>query len=100
MTLPPGPFNPGTHRGRAAVQRVMEDYLTAFELWVVTPEELFDVGDQVVAFVKNRIRPRESSAELEIRVGALWTIGDGTVLSLRVFPEPETALEAAGPCTS
>jgi ketosteroid isomerase-like protein len=96
MTIPPGPFNAGTHRGRAEVEGVLQDYLTAYETWIVEPEEFFESGDQVVAVVKNRARPKGSEAELEFRNGHLWTIRDGTVLSWRVFPEPEEALEAAG----
>jgi len=53
-------------------------------------------GDRVVVIVKARMRPTGSSAEIENRTGALWTIRDGMVVSIRVFPKPEEALEAAG----
>jgi ketosteroid isomerase-like protein len=96
MTIPPGPFNAGTHRGRANVQAVLDDYFTAFEAWFQEPEEFFESDAQVVAFVKIRVRPRGGGVDLKVRNGHLWTIRDGTVLSLRVFPEPEKALDAAG----
>ncbi len=96
MTIPPGPFNAGTHRGRAEVQGVLQDYDSAFEAWIAEPQELFESGEQVAVFIKNRARPKGGSVDLEVRNGHLWTIRDGWVLSLRVFPEPAKALEAAG----
>jgi ketosteroid isomerase-like protein len=53
-------------------------------------------GDQVVVFVRIRARPKDSSAEIELRTGHLWTIRDGKVVSMRFFPKPKEALEAAG----
>ena len=60
------------------------------------PLELHDSGDQVVAMIRTRLRPRGSSGEFEIRNGHLWTVRDGEILSLVTFPSPEQALEAAG----
>lgn len=67
-----------------------------FDAWTVDPEEFFESGDQVVVFVKVRLRPKDSSAEMENRTGHLLTIRDGKMLFLRIFPAPEEALEAAG----
>ena len=94
LTTPPGP-HAGTYRGREECQGYLEGWITAFEAWTVEPEELFESGDQVVVFAKTRARPKGSSAEIEVRNGHLWTIRD-KALSMRIFPEPEKALEAAG----
>jgi len=49
------------------------------------PEETFESGEQQVAVVvSRRMRPKDSSAEIEARSGALWTIRDGMVTSIRV----------------
>jgi ketosteroid isomerase-like protein len=96
FTSPPQAPDPGTHRGRDAVEAALQDQLAAYEAWNAEPERFYERGDQVVAFIKVRVRPKGSNAELEIRNGALWTIRDGVALSLRMFPEPEKALEAAG----
>ena len=95
FTLKRGP-SAGSHRGREEVQRVIEDQASAFDLWIIEPEEFFERGDVVVAFVKFRLQPKGSAAEFEIRIGALWTIRDGKLLSAEGFPEREKALEAAG----
>jgi ketosteroid isomerase-like protein len=50
----------------------------------------------VVALTKTRVRPKRTDAEFEIRNGQIWTIRQGKVVSMRIFPEPEKALEAAG----
>jgi hypothetical protein len=56
--------------------------------------ELILAEYQAMAFVL-RTRPRGSSAMVEIRVGHLWTIRDGKLASLEIFPEREKALQAA-----
>jgi ketosteroid isomerase-like protein len=68
----------------------------AFDVWNMEPSEFLESGDQVVAIVKNRLRPKGADIEFETRNGHLWTIRDGTILSLEGFPNPDDALEAAG----
>jgi ketosteroid isomerase-like protein len=99
LTTPPGPQsgpNAGIYRGREECQRFWEELLTAFDAASAEPEEFLEWGDQVAVVVKGRMRPKGSSAEIENRTGALWTIRDGMVVSTRVFAKPEEALEAAG----
>src|SRR5438034_1305042 len=86
----------GAYRGRDQVQSLFEDYLTAFDNLVLEPEEFFEGGDQVVVFVKASAQIKGSSGDLENTHGHLWTIRDGTILSLRMFPKRGEALEAAG----
>jgi ketosteroid isomerase-like protein len=95
LTTPPG-INAGTYRRREECQGFFEEMLGAFEEWTVEPEKLLESGDQVVAIVSLRARPRGSSAAIENRTGQLWTIHDGKAQSMRMFPELEKALEAAG----
>jgi ketosteroid isomerase-like protein len=95
LTTPPGP-NAGTYRGRAEIQSFWEEMQTPFEVWSVEPEEFFEHGDQIAVVVRARMRPKGSSAEIENRTGNLWTLRDGKVVSMRMFPKPEKALEAAG----
>jgi ketosteroid isomerase-like protein len=86
----------GTYRGREQVQRLFKDYVTAFDNLVLEPEEFFDAGDQVVVFVRARAQIKGGSADIQNRHGHLWTIRDGMILSLKMFPKREEALEAAG----
>jgi ketosteroid isomerase-like protein len=95
-TTPPRGPTAGTYRGREEIQGFYEEMSTAFEAWTTEPEELIESGDQVVVVVKVRMRPRGSSAEIEVRNGNVWTIRDGMVISMRMFAKPEEALKAAG----
>lgn len=95
FTIQRGP-NAGAHRGREEVQSALQDQASAFDLWVIEPEEFFERDDLVVAFVKFRLRPKGSSAEFEIQIGTLWTIRDGKVVSAHGYPQREEALKAAG----
>jgi ketosteroid isomerase-like protein len=95
-TTPPRGPTAGTYRGREELRGLWEEMSTPFETWTFEPEELIESGDQVVVVVKARMRPWGSSAEIELRNGHLWTIRDGMVVSMRWFPKPEEALEAAG----
>ena len=88
--------NPGTYRGPEEVRRFFEDQFAPFEEVVVEPEEFFVRGDQIVVFVRTRLRPTGSSAVVENRIGHLWTMREGKATRLQVFPRREDALEAAG----
>src|SRR6266496_526651 len=89
LTTPPGGPNSGTYRGREECEAYFRELLTPFEAWAVQPEEFFERGDQVAVVVKSRARPKGSSAEIEIRTGALWTIREDKATSLRFFSKPE-----------
>ena len=95
LTTQLGP-DPGTRRGRERVMQFLEDYLASFDAFVWEPEEFFEGDDQVVAFVRTRALPRGGNVDLVVRNGWWWTIRDGVILSVKSFPEPGRALEAAG----
>jgi ketosteroid isomerase-like protein len=95
LTTPPGP-RAGTYRGREECQWYLEGWITTFEAITVEPEEIFESDDEVVVFIRVGAQPKGSSAEIEIRNGHLWTIRNGKARSMRIFPKPEDALEAAG----
>jgi ketosteroid isomerase-like protein len=95
LTFRRGPLA-GTHRGRETPETVISDMRAAFEVWIIEPSEFLIAGDQVVAIVKNRVRPKGTEAEIETRNGHLWTIRDGKILSLEGFPHADDAIDAAG----
>src|SRR5918995_4629180 len=65
-TTPPRGPNAGTYRGREELRGLWEETSTAFEAWTYEPEELIESGNQVVVVVKARMRPKGSSAEIEL----------------------------------
>ena len=98
MTTPPEEpgITAGTYRGRDEIQGFWEGMLAAFEATSAEPEQLLERGDQVVAVIRGRLRPKGSSAEIELRNSHLWTFREGKVISLQLFRKPGEALEAAG----
>jgi ketosteroid isomerase-like protein len=95
MTTQRGP-SAGTLRGRDGVQGFGEDYIAAFDNFAVEPEKFFENGDQVMVLVKRRGRPKGGGVDIVVRNGHLWTVRDGTILSMKSFPDPGKALEAVG----
>jgi ketosteroid isomerase-like protein len=95
MTNERGP-DAGTHGRREAVQRLIEDRIAAFDNLVVDPEEFLEIGDQVVVLITTRALPKGANLDIVVRNGHLWTVREGTILSMKTFPAPEKALEAAG----
>jgi uncharacterized protein len=96
LTTPTRGLDAGRFRGREGGQAYWEDFFGPYEAVTVEPEEIFESGDQVVVFVRVRLQPKGSTAEMEVLIGHLWTFQHGTAVSLRLFPEHEKALEAAG----
>jgi ketosteroid isomerase-like protein len=91
-----GAPNPGPHRGRKAVQGTIEDGVAALDAMSYELDDLRESGEHVVALVGIRARPKGTTAQIENRVGHVWTLRDGEVISIHTFPKREQALEAAG----
>lgn len=86
----------GSYRGRDEAQAFIKDQIGAFETWTADPEEFFAEEDRVLVFVRSRAQPRGTTATIEIKIGHVWTIRSGAILSLATFPSRDDALEAAG----
>jgi ketosteroid isomerase-like protein len=88
--------NRGTYRGAEVARRFFADLFEPFDEIVIEPEEFYERGDQIAVFLRVRLRPTGSSAFMENRIGHLWTMREGKIARLAVFPRREDALEAAG----
>jgi uncharacterized protein len=82
-------------RGRENVQRFFEDQIDVLDV-EVQPNEFFETGDQVVAFVRLRGRGHASGAGYDIQVAHVWTFRAGRPVRGEGYPEREHALEAVG----
>jgi ketosteroid isomerase-like protein len=88
--------NAGTYLGGEEANRFMEDFWAPFEQVIVEPQEFLESDDRIVVVLRVRSRHRGSSAFVEIRVAALWTMRDGKPITCEMYPQPEKAIEAAG----
>ena len=85
----------GAHRGFDEVRRAIEMQLEVFDELTIEPEEFHQHGEHVAVPVRQRARGGVSGAEVEIRIGHLWTVRDGRAIRLEVFAAREDAREAA-----
>jgi ketosteroid isomerase-like protein len=96
LRTPSEGLDAGVVRGVERARRGFEEFFSPFEAVTVEPEAFFEGNDQIVVFFLQRARPLGSSAVVETRAAHLWTMRDGKATSLEIFPQRETALEAAG----
>ena len=59
-------------------------------------EEMIEAGDNVVVVLREHARLRNSDADLEREVAAVWTIENGKRVRFRAFASREDAMRAVG----
>ena len=85
----------GNHRGFDEVRQAVEAQLEVWDEFTIEPEEFHEVGDRVAVPIRQRARGGSSGVEVEIRIGHLWTVHEGKIVRLEVFPAREDARKAA-----
>jgi ketosteroid isomerase-like protein len=63
-------------------------------------EEWIDAGDEVIAMVRWHVRGKLSGVPTEMLEAHVWTVRDGELWRLRVYPSKAEAQEALGLGTS
>jgi ketosteroid isomerase-like protein len=74
----------------------MLGWLRTFESVTLAAERIIDAGDQVVSIAVWRARGKASGVDTEWRIGAVFTVRQGKVVSIVSYTDPDDALEAAG----
>lgn len=85
----------GVQHGAAAVRRFICANWEHWEAIEMVPEEIVEAGDEVVVFVRVRLRGRDG-IEVEARGPHVQTWRDGRLVRYRLFQEREEALAAVG----
>ena len=85
----------GHHRGFDQIRAAIERQLEVFDEFTIEPEEFHEHGEHVAVPIRQRARGGASGVEVEIRIGHLWTVHEGTITRLEVFPAREDARKAA-----
>ena len=76
--------------------RWLAEWFESFENWSLDIEEVHEVGDQVVAILRQRANARHGGPEVEMRFAQIWTLRDGRAARMEMYADPDEALEAAG----
>jgi ketosteroid isomerase-like protein len=87
----------GTYRGRGEVLGYFEEFVSQFEHYLFTVENLIDAGeDRVLVCLHIEGRGKGSSAAFDVRAGWVFTVRDGQVVRIRAYYERSAAFEAVG----
>src|SRR3954452_9572172 len=89
-------FHERTYRGLDGVRAFFRDWLGVLTSYRGEVDEWIDAGDQVIAVMHTWARGKMSGVNVERREAHLWTLRDGKLWRLRVFPTKDEALEAVG----
>jgi uncharacterized protein len=93
------PILPEKHvyEGREGVAELLRTWRDTFDDFQLVVEEIIDVGDRVVAMAAVRGRGKGSGADVESpSFGWVWTIRDGKLLRVEVFPNRAETFAAVG----
>ena len=87
----------GTFTGRDAVGEWFGDWFRTFEPgYHFEIEEARDLGDVVFLNASHRGHGRTSGAEVHGQTGYLYTMRDGKIARVEIYPNPAAALQATG----
>jgi ketosteroid isomerase-like protein len=85
------------YRGHAGFQQWLADLEEQFAEWRITPEDVRDLGEQVMTISRINARGRSSDVELEFRTAVVVRFGnDDRVTSARIYADVDEALKAVG----
>jgi|SRR5690242_6524985 ketosteroid isomerase-like protein len=94
------PMTPGYQgiiHGKDAVIDFWRDYLDTWDEYILEPIEIREAGaDQIVVIADERGQGQGSGASFERRSATIFTLRAGSLVKIKAFPTPESALEAAG----
>jgi len=94
--VPDGRVGEGPIRGRDEVLEFFVDRASVFGEMEVEVEQTWDLGQQVLVFIRVRGSGSASSAGFDIRIAHLWTLRDGMLVRGQGFGDRDEALESAG----
>jgi ketosteroid isomerase-like protein len=84
------------YHGHAGVREVWRETLAIWSEVDFEVYELLDVGDRVLAALREREVGRASGVPIEATHAAVWTLAGGKVVRLQVFDDREQALAVIG----
>ena len=90
----------GVYRGAAEFVRYAASFLEMFEEWRLDVEETIDAGEDVLVFVRWRVRGKASQALAELPIIHRWTFAEGRPIRMQSYLDRDEALAAVTPRTA
>ena len=84
------------YEGHEGVNEFVSAWMEPWDVYEHHLEDLHDAGDEIVAIVHVSGSASRSGASVEMRVGHVWALTNGTVVRVTLYSDPSKALEAAG----
>lgn len=84
------------YRGPEGVGAWMDELDRTFEEFLISHDDVRDLGDRVLALGHVQLRARESGLATQLPMGWLYEVRDGKLSSLLFFSSHAEALAAAG----
>lgn len=75
----------------------LAEWTAAWDDWELNVDALREVGDKVLALVRQRGRSKTTGAPVEMSFAMVWTIRDGKQARMEMYSDPAEALQAVGP---
>jgi ketosteroid isomerase-like protein len=82
--------------GRENLREGLESLFETWQYYRLEPEEIQDVGDRVVAVLREVARGRSSGLEVEGRWGYVITVREGRLTRVEAYRDPRDARAAVG----
>jgi ketosteroid isomerase-like protein len=87
---------PLERHGRERMRQSLESLFDAWESYKLEVERLEDLGDRVLAVVREVGKGRASGVEVDGRWGYLITVENGLIARIEAYRDADLALQAAG----
>jgi ketosteroid isomerase-like protein len=84
------------YRGHEGVRQSLRRWVGTWEDYSFEVDEIVELGDQVLARLRQRGRGKGSGVEIEATQFNVWTLRDGRAVRMRMFGQEREALEAVG----
>ena len=84
------------YEGAQGADDFFAEWGSAWDDWEVEIKALHDLGDKVLAIVKQRGRSKLSGVPVEMLMAMLWTFRDGKEARMDMYSDPSEALKAVG----
>lgn len=96
MSTFPGWPEKQTYHGREGYNEFMDTWLSAWDEWEIEAIEWIDAGDDVVQVARQRGKAKGDGPSVEMLLAQVWTLLEGKLVRMRMYPSKAEALEAVG----
>jgi ketosteroid isomerase-like protein len=82
--------------GHERLIQIVTSWMTAWDEWGEEIEEIRDLGSRVLVLSLQHGRGKGSGVAVEARWAVVYELDRGLITSMRIYPQTEEALKAAG----